>query len=52
MTVYKFFNRYSRLREVHTQMEQAGCLTTMEAQFPAKGFFTDYSEEAHKNLRG
>eukprot|EP01052_Picozoa_sp_SAG31_P041773 SAG31_NODE_6426_length_2025_cov_0.934579_2_plen_112_part_00 len=56
VTVYKFFNRYSRLLEVHQQMEKAGCLATVEfskeAKFPPKGYFTDYSEEAAKNMRG
>eukprot|EP01050_Picozoa_sp_SAG11_P019735 SAG11_NODE_3194_length_2620_cov_2.356208_4_plen_193_part_00 len=52
VTAYKFYNRFSLLREVHRKMESAGCLVTMRSAFPKKGYMIDYSSDAMREKRG
>ena len=45
VTVYKFFDRYSRLRAVHQNMNSAGCLDGFPLEFPKKSYFTDHDQQ-------
>lgn len=47
VTVYKFFDRYSRLRSVHQNMKAAGCLDSFPIDFPAKSWLTDHASDAN-----
>ena len=48
VTVYKFFDRYSRLRTVHDDMQKNGCLAGFSVVFPPKRMFASVgaSEDA------
>lgn len=45
VTVYKFFDRYSRLRSVHQNMKAAGCLSAFPQEFPAKEWLTNHAAD-------
>ena len=47
VTVYKFFDRYSRLRNVHSNMQAAGCLDQFPVEFPKKNWLTDHASDAN-----
>eukprot|EP01050_Picozoa_sp_SAG11_P022396 SAG11_NODE_4230_length_1998_cov_1.804107_1_plen_140_part_10 len=51
--VYKFYNRFSLLQKVHREMEEAGCLATMQVAFPKQTYIADYnSDTVLRNQRG
>ena len=45
VTVYKFFDRYSRLRSVHQNMKAAGCLSAFPMEFPSKSWLTNHAAD-------
>ena len=53
VTVYKFFDRYSRLRSVHQNMKAAGCLSSFPIEFPSKSWLQNHAaDENAQQQRG